>query len=302
MILIKPLTVTSSILTSSIAEPDSAVGEVEWVAGTYNLGDRVIKSSTHRVYEVVADPSTTDDPAIGVTKTPATWVDVGPTNKFKMFDEANNTASAGDNITVDIVPVSLVNSLAFFNVNCSVINISVFDNIGTLIYSKSEEMRNRPLVNGWYNYFYSGFTSKNKLVVLDIPPTTIGKITVEFVGVGASVGTFICGKQAEIGDTQFGTGAQLLDFSEPVEDDYGNISYKPGFTAKLVDYAIMADTAQLDSIFTEFETLKKRNSVFVGNPASIGDSTLTYGFVRDYRQVYTWPTKSKIALTVRGLI
>jgi len=302
MILIKPITVTSANLTSSIAEPDSTVGEVEWIAGTYNLGDRVIKSSTHRVYEVVADPSTTDDPAIGVTKTPQTWVDVGPTNRFKMFDEANNTASIGDNITVDIVPVSLVNSLAFFNVNCSVINISVFDNIGTLIYSKSEEMRNRPLVNGWYNYFYSGFTSKNKLVVLDIPPTTIGKITVEFVGVGASVGTFICGKQAEIGDTQFGTGAQLLDFSEPVEDDYGNISYKPGFTAKLVDYAIMADTAQLDSIFTEFETLKKRNSVFVGNPASIGDSTLTYGFVRDYRQVYTWPTKSKIALTVRGLI
>lgn len=302
MILIKPLTVTSSILTSSIAEPDSAVGEVEWISGTYNLGDRVIKSSTHRVYEVVADPSTNDDPAVGVTKTPKTWVDVGSTNKFKMFDEANNTASVGDNLTVDIVPVSLVNSLAFFNVNCSIINITVFDNVGNTVYTRSEEMRSRPLVNGWYNYFYSGFTAKTKLVDLDMPPTTIGKITVEFVGSGASVGTFVCGKQAELGDTQYGTGAQLLDFSTPIEDEYGNISYTAGFTAKLVDYDIMTDTTKLDSIFTEIESLGKRNAVFVGNPASIGDSTLTYGFVRDYNQVYTWPTKSKIALTVRGLI
>jgi len=302
MILIKPLTVTSSILTSSIAEPDSAVGEVEWVAGTYNLGDRVIKSSTHRVYEVVADPSTTDDPEVGVASNPATWVDVGATNKFKMFDEANNTASVSDDITVSIAPTSLINALACFNVNCESITVRAFDALNNVTYEKTETMKNRPLVNGWYNYYYSGFSSKNKLVRLDIPPTTVGRIEVLFSGVSASVGTFVCGRQYMLGDTQFGTGAQILDFSTPTEDAYGNITYSEGFTAKLVDYDIMTDTAQLDLIFSEIQSLGKKNAVFVGNPSNIGDSTLTYGFVRDYNQVYTWPTKSKIALTVRGLI
>ena len=105
-----------------------------------------------------------------------------------------------------------------------------------------------------------------------------------------------------IGDAQYGSGAQLLDFSTPIEDDFGNITYTAGFTAKLVDYDIIADTKDIDPIFVEFQSLGKTPAVFVGNPSNIGDSTLVYGIVRDFNPVYTWPTKSKISLTVRGLI
>ena len=100
MIFIEPLKIDNSNVTSTIPEPDAAQGEVEWSAGSYDLGDRVIKSSTNSVYEVVADPSTTDDPEVGVNATPATWVYVSPTNKYKMFDTANNSQTIGDDIVV----------------------------------------------------------------------------------------------------------------------------------------------------------------------------------------------------------
>lgn len=302
MILLKPIQVIDANLTSSIPEPDASVGEVEWSAGTYNLGDRVIKSSTHKVYEVVADPSTSDDPEVGVLADPQTWVIVGPTNKFKMFDEANNTASVGTDLTVEVVPGSLANSLACFNVSAEDVTVNVYDQGGTLVYTKSIEMRTRPLVNGWYNYFYSPIDTINKFVVLDTPPTTQGKIEVIFTGTDSSVGTMVVGNQVMMGDAQYGSGPELLDFSNPIEDEFGNIDYTDGFRAKLVNFDILANTASIDPIFVEFEALGKTNAVFVGNPSSIGDSTLVYGFVRDFNAVYTTPIKSQISLTVRGLI
>lgn len=300
MILIKPLAIASDKLTSSIPEPDTAQGEVAWSAGVYTIGSRVVRSNA--IYEVVADPSTTDDPLVGVDATPATWVYISPSNRYRMFDQANNTASVSDDLTVEITPVSLINSIACFNVNCSNITVTVYDVPGNIVYTNEITMRDRPNVNGWYNYYYSGFSVINKLVLLDIPPTTLGKVKVEFFGSGASVGTMIIGKQVMVGDAQYGTGAQLLDFSTPVEDAYGNISYTPGFTAKLIDYDIMANTKDIDPIFVEFQNLGKSPAVFVGNPSNIGDSTLVYGIVRDFNPVYTWATKSKISLTVRGLI
>lgn len=300
MILIKPITITGAKLTSSVPSPDASQGEVAWTAGTYNLGDRAVDGES--IYEVVADPDTTDQPSVGAKKTPATWVFISPSNRFKMFDQANNTQTIGNDIMTDIVPVQFANSIAGFNIECNTITIKVFDVGDVEVYTRDITMRERPLVNGWYNYFYSEFEVTSKFVLLDLPPTTAGKIRAEFFGPEAKVGTIVIGKQVTIGDAQYGSGAQLLDFSNPIEDEYGNLSYSNGFTAKLVDFEIMADTKSIDPIFTEFQRLGKTPAVFVGNPSSIGDSTLVYGYVRDFNPVYTWPTKSKISLTVRGLI
>lgn len=302
MLLIAPIEINDSKLTSTIPEPDTARGEVEWAAGSYNLGDRVIKSSTHSVYEVVADPSTTDDPEVGVKEDPATWVYVGPTNKFKMFDAANNTSTVGDSFTVQITPLTLINSVACFNVNCNDINITVRDSSSNIVKQQSIEMRTREGVNGWYGYYFSGIQTINKFVSLDIPPTSSGSVEVEFVGTDASVGTCVLGLQKSFGDAQYGTGAQILDYSLPVEDGFGNITYSDGFKAKLVDFDILANTADLDSIFVSFQNLGKTPAVFVGNPTTKGDMTLVYGFVRDFQPVYSTPTKSTIGLTVTGLI
>lgn len=302
MILIKPLSVTDDKMTSTIPEPDASVGEVEWVAGTYQKGDRAIKSSTHSVYEVVADPSTTDDPEVGVNATPATWVYVGPTNKYKMFDIANNSVSEGDDIIIEYTPIQLANSMAGFNISCDSITIKIYNADETVIYEREIAMTERPLVNGWYNYFYSSFEITNKFVLTDLPPTTNNRIEVTFSGDNVDVGTLVFGGQLYIGEAQWGTSAELLDFSNPTEDAYGNISYTDGFTATLVNYDILIDTASINPVFTEFKKLSKTPAVFVGNPASMGDSTLVYGFVRDFQSTYTWPSKSSIALTVRGII
>ena len=86
MKLIRPTTLTDAMLTSSTApENDYAV----WSSGTaYAVGARVILTSTHRKYEALA-ASTGVSPASDPTK----WLDLGPTNRWAMFDARVGTAT-----------------------------------------------------------------------------------------------------------------------------------------------------------------------------------------------------------------
>jgi hypothetical protein len=304
MIFFRPISVNNSNLTSTIPEPDAStpIPEVEWVAGTYELGDRVIKSSTNSVYEVVANPDTTDDPEEGVLKDPQTWVYVSPTNRFKMFDGANNTQTVGDNIVVSIVPNNLANSVACFNVSCESITVKAFDALDNEIYSKSINMRSRPSVTGWYNYFYGEFIITSRFTLLDIPPVTSGRIELTFTGTGATVGTCVLGKQVYMGEAQHGSGAELLDFSDIEEDTFGNVTFDGGFSARLINYDIIIDRSAIDFVFSEIRGLGKSPTVFIGDE-SLNSSTLSvFGFVRDFNTTYDWPTKSSASLTVRGLV
>ena len=287
-------------MTSTIAEPDILSGEVSWVAGTYALGTRRILTSTHRVYEVVADPSTSDDPLTGIAKNPATWVDVEPTNKYKMFSDASATSSVGDNISVDITPTSLTNGIGAFNVSCESIDVTVTKGVD-VVYSKSITMRNRPLVTGWYSWLFSGFSALNKFVLLDLPPVNGDKITVTFNGTGASVGNLSLGRQFSFGDAQYGTGSEVLDFSIPTQDSYGNISFSDGFKARLVTYKVKAQKANLPVAEAQITALGKTPAIWVGNPNDINDSTAVFGYNQDYNQVYSTPTLCDVNITVRGV-
>ena len=303
MILIKPIEITDANFTSStIPEPDASQGEVEWSAGTYNLGVKRIKSSTHRVYEVVADPSTTDDPEEGVNKNPATWIDVGATNKWKMFDEANNTQSVGDNIVVELNPNQLYNGVGAFNVSCDSITVSVIEG-ATTVYTKSIEMRDRPFVDGWYNWFFSGIEFITRFILIDLPPANTATLRVEFGGVDAKVGVLSFGRQFSFGDAQYGTSSEIIDFSNPTEDQFGNISFSQGFTADLVNYKVHTMKSRLGQNAREIKTLgKQRPAIWIGDPSQIDDSTAVYGYNRDYKQTYDSPTVCTVNITVRGIV
>ena len=123
MYVVNPISMSDNIMTSTIPEPDTSAGEVEWVAGTYATGDKVINTATHLIYESAID-NNTDDPILGVALTPPTWTVVGPTNKYSMFDDyANTISSSSADIVVDIMPNTIVNVVACFNVAAGSVNV-----------------------------------------------------------------------------------------------------------------------------------------------------------------------------------
>ena len=63
--------VDTRLTTTNVAENDATL----WSAGTYNTGTQRLYN--HKLYQVVASPSTTDQPDVGAAKVSPTWLDLG---------------------------------------------------------------------------------------------------------------------------------------------------------------------------------------------------------------------------------
>ena len=152
MIVVIPEPVTgSNLISSNIPEPDT--GESVWTAGTYTLGTKKINTATHRVYQVVADPSTSDDPLVGIAKVPPTWVDVGPTNRWAMFDELVGTQSTETgSIVVEETFVNVANAISGINIEgAESVNVQVRTASDDLVYDTDIPMINNDYVVDWYH-------------------------------------------------------------------------------------------------------------------------------------------------------
>ena len=116
--IIRPLPITDAILDVSGSPPVTNVPEndyAEWAVGTtYALGDRVILTSTHRVYESLQASNTGNNPtALGSTF----WIDAGPTNRWAIFDTSVSTQTKqANNITYLLVPNEAINSVGILNI------------------------------------------------------------------------------------------------------------------------------------------------------------------------------------------
>ena len=88
-----PLQIVQSLPVSDSVLMGTDVAESIYPAwssvATYNIGDRVHLVSTHKVYESVADSNVNNNPATAVQ-----WSEVGPTNRWAMFDRSPTTQTA----------------------------------------------------------------------------------------------------------------------------------------------------------------------------------------------------------------
>ena len=114
MKLIRPFTVTAANLTSNIAE----TGTEYAVTGNYALGEVVIytvgTAASHHSYESLVASN------VGNALTDASkWLDLGPTNKFAMFDSANGTATTGASIDATVAVTGRSDGLALLGLSAT---------------------------------------------------------------------------------------------------------------------------------------------------------------------------------------
>ena len=92
MRVIPPIAV-ASISSSTIGEPDT--GETLWVSGTTypTIGTRrIVAGTVHKVYEKLTTNVATNL-TVSPNLNPIDWLEIGPTNRWAMFDLFRNTAS-----------------------------------------------------------------------------------------------------------------------------------------------------------------------------------------------------------------
>lgn len=305
MILIKPIAVTPAVLTaSSIPMPDASVGEIEWIAGTYNTGEQRIMSSTGKLYEVVATPDTTDQPDVGAAKAVQTWIEVSAANRFRAFDAVIDTRSteAASPLTVELSPTGLCNSIAAFNLSgVSDVNVTVFDGV-TEVYNEDLDLTDDMLVIDEYTWFFSPIVFRTQFVLIDLPAYNNPKIEVTFSGDAAiGVGEIVIGNQQALGDALYGTSIETVDYSVYETDDFGNRQVVRRRTADLVEFRIAVQKNRINYVRNILKDVRGVNCVWFGENA-IDDATLVYGFGRGSRIPIETPTINEMIITVQGLV
>lgn len=266
--LIQPIDVTDAVLAASdMAENDHP----QWASGvTYAAGARVILPATHRIYESLVDGNVGANPAASSGK----WLDVAPTNRWAMFDQALGSATvsgAGIDVTLNAGAATA---------------LALLDVVGTAV---------RVRVGGYDRTMAVG---PGATTFLDLPGTGAPiRVTIDGNG-GVAVGTLLVGRLVSLGVTEAGPTASINDYSRKEIDDFGEVTVVQRAWSKKMAAKALIDTAALDVVFNRVAAVRARPSLWIGQSGI--DCLTIYGFFKDF-SIEVGETVSKLSLSIEGL-
>jgi hypothetical protein len=280
------------LVSSSVAESDFAV----WSAATtYAVGDRVIDTTTHRIYQSVQ--ATNLNHAVSDV---AWWLDIGPTNRWAMFDGAVGTVTTGTSpIAIVIQPTQSVSSIALMDlVETSTVQIAVTHSAAT-IYDKTYSMADKRFLAGWWDYFFMPLANSTTLIVNDLPP--VGQITITINGTGC--GTLVIGNIIDIGKTLTEPSVSIIDYSRKETDpNFGVTTIVKRSFAKKIDARFWFTSNRVDYVSMQLTAIRATPVVWLTGDGSNIESLTAYGIFRDWGIDIQYPNYSEASIQIEGLI
>jgi hypothetical protein len=295
MRIIKPVDVTPAILTSSnVPETDYAA----WSAATaYAVGDKAMYN--HRNYEALA-AHTGANPETD-TSDPPKWLDLGATNRWRMFDDkvGSLTEQAGS-IAVELQPGAVINSVALFNLLGRLATVTLTDPVDGIVYQRSVSLVDAG-VSDWYEWFFLPIGRQTDFVLLDLPAygTATLSVTIDNASDTAAVGHLVMGRRAELGVAVYGSGVGITDYSRKETDIFGNSIVVERSFSKRAEFDVVVDTPQIGRVQRLLASLRAQPVVWIG--AEGYESTFLFGYYRDFQISISGPTVSDATITVEGL-
>lgn len=306
--IVDPFVITDAILDVSGSPPATNVPEddyPEWdLATTYDEGDRVILASTHRVYESVLSGNTNNDPT--VISSPIYWIEVGPTNRWAVFDAAVSTQTKqANNITYSLIAGTAVNTIAALNIsNGTEINITVTSpSAGSpgIVYQKTIDLTAFPLIADWYNWFFGIRKAPTQTIQTDLPSYTDAVITFELLGGSdLAIGVLLIGQQATFGlGIKYGARVGIQDYSRKETNEFGDVVLVQRAFAKRANFELFLDKAETDILQTFLSEIRAKPVLWIGSTEY--ESTTLYGFYKNFDILISYAEHSDCELQIEGL-
>jgi hypothetical protein len=271
--------------------------------GLYQPGDRVIKTSTHQVYQCLT--ATSQDPEEGATEdAAATWIVVGPTNKWAMFDNLQNTKTINDtDFTVTLNPVTYVNTLAVLGFSgVSSVRVEVDDTGGANIYDKTFTASDFSAIYDHYTYVFYQIVALKKLIVEDLPPLPNTTIRVTFSGSDVQIGELAFGFAVNIGTlVANGTKSDRFRYREQQYNEFGYPTGAAPIVVELNTYDVLVPKLTNPSIQKLLDGLTGKNTLWVGDIGS-DQRMITYGFFERSPIPFNMPNDINYQITVRASV
>ena len=296
MKLIKPTLLTDAMLASSTAVEAYSV----WSSVTaYALNTCVILASSKRAYKCIQGPSTNNSP----DTSPLYWTDIGPMNKWAMFDSMVSTQTTGTGSITVALDTGYMNSLALLGLVGDTATITATDGPGgAVVYTKTIAL-DGTIISDWYQYFYEPGVQLTTAWLTDLPPYLSCRLTVTVSGSGAvAIGMLMFGTFYDIGDTQLNPNTGILSYSKKTTDAYGVTTFVPGGNAKRLSVSLNVLNAQLNKVYSLLASLDAVPCMWIGADDIKYGPLAIFGFYRDFSLVVQYQRNSLCSLEIEGLI
>lgn len=301
MKVLKPTAVTSAMLvSSSVAETDYAA----WNAATsYVIGDRVIRTTTHKIYEALQAGVDATLPENATTGTTPRWLEISATNRWKMFDDVVDYKTAGSSPLSVVLTPGTINSVAMVGlVNVNEIRVQLHDG-ATSVYDQTQTL-DGTIIEDWYDYFFAPYDTGAEALFTNIPPYATGQLTVEFTSATTpEIGGLLVGTMIDLGETLAGATSGIISYSRKEANAFGNMTLIKRRNSKRVSVKLMLDNARLRRVQNVLADLDATPAVWVGAEDTVKFSpVVVYGFYRDFSLDIAYADRSYCNLEIEGLV
>lgn len=297
LVIVQPITVTDAMLISSnVPETDHAA----WASGTtYALGNRVILTSTHKVYESLQASNTNNPPATS----PAWWIEVSPTNRWKVFDGSNSTQTArASSITYTLRPAQSVTALAVLNVSgATALSVTVTDPTYGVVFSQSFDFTALPLQSQWHAWFFGQKRSPRQWLNLTLPTYPDADIAISLTGgTGLAAGVILMGQQQSYGvDVEHGVRIGIQDYSRKEINEFGDTTLVQRAYAKRASFPVLVASSEVDALQAALADLRAVPALWVAEGPY--EATTIFGFYKNFDVNISYPLYSDCSLELEGL-
>lgn len=248
-------------------------------AASYAFGQQVkVLGTVNKIYECIDVAGTTAadaSPEVDVLRETPKWIEISPTNKYKMFDNLSDSyTTATTSLAVTLTPGMSTAALAIMHLN----NVSNVVINGYVTY---------PTVV-WTRTFIPDITVPNASTLYSNIPSNITKFLLTFTGTGTiTVGNVSVGNVVyNIGRLQHGTELNTLNFSSVDRDSYGNILILPRRNIGKAQCKLYIDPTNIYTLNYVKDLLNATTAVWSGlddnTTHPLFNALLILGFYREF--------------------
>ena len=298
---ISPATLTDALLVSSTAPETDYTA---YAAGTaYALGNRCILTSTHRIYESLQASNVGHTPNLAASST--WWLDIGPTNRWAMFDDVVGTATTlASPLTVVINPGS-ISGIGLMELVGRTATVTLKSATGgSTVYSKTVSL-DGTLIGSFYDWFYQPYMQLTSVVLTDIPfHYTTPELTVTVAATSGNVACGVCkfGEVIPMGSTLAGATSSIVDYSRKEVDTWGRYSIVQRAYSKRMSLKLITEKTDYARISRALANLRATPAVWIATEAAGYDPLTVYGFYKDFSIDVAYPSLHYCTLEIEGLI
>ncbi len=285
------------LLASNLAEDTSS----PWSSlATYAADDVRHVAATHRRYKSVAGSNVGNYPPA----TPSAWLDIGPTNRWALFDGRMGSASVADGaIEVSLRPGPFT---AFWlgGLQASQVTWALYDAPGGELVASGDELLRAGAATDWYEWTFLPYEFRTQITIGSLPPLADPQLDIVLHGIAdepTECAEMVVGMSTEIGAVQYGANLSVVDYSVKETDAFGTTSLTKRSNVKKLKVTARFDLAQLANVVDTLAAVQAEPIVVIADSAEEYDPLNLFGWCSDFSVDLALPRINYASLEFTGL-